>query len=70
MLHAFRVTAGYFELLGFRPARGREFTTRDEIAGTGPSVILSDRIWHGRFASDPNIIGRVIRLDALRFPPS
>ncbi len=25
MLHAFRVTAGYFRVLGFRPAMGREF---------------------------------------------
>ena len=30
MLHAFRVTAGYFRVLGFRPSMGREFDTDDE----------------------------------------
>ena len=28
MLHVFRVTGGYFRVLGFTPARGREFTHR------------------------------------------
>ena len=29
--------AGYFRVLGFTPARGREFTTSDEIAAQGPA---------------------------------
>jgi predicted permease len=62
--NGFLVTAGYFKTLGLRPARGREFTTRDEIPGNSPSVILSDRLWRNRFASDPNIVGRKIMLDS------
>uniref|UniRef100_Q01PE9 Permease n=1 Tax=Solibacter usitatus (strain Ellin6076) TaxID=234267 RepID=Q01PE9_SOLUE len=67
MLHAFRVTAGYFRVLGFAPARGREFTTDDELPGHFQQVILSDRIWRAQFASDPNIVGRLITLDARSF---
>ena len=63
----FRVTAGYFHVLGLRPARGREFNTNDELPGNGRVVILSDRLWHNRFAADPTIIGRKIMLDSQPF---
>jgi predicted permease len=63
----FQVTAGYFHVLGLRPARGREFTTNDELPGNGRVVILSDRLWRSRFAADPNIIGRKITLDSQPF---
>ena len=33
------------------------------MPGNGRVVILSDRLWRSRFAADPNIIGRDIRLD-------
>ncbi len=63
MLRAFAVTAGYFRVLGFTPARGREFTTDDENPQTRLAV-LSDHLWRARFQSDPNIVGRLITLDA------
>jgi predicted permease len=66
-LAAFRVTAGYFRVLGLRPARGREFNTKDELPGNGQVVILSDRVWRSRFAADPNIVGRKIILDSQPF---
>jgi len=67
MLRAFEVTAGYFRVLGFTPARGREFTTTDELPEHGRLAILSDRFWHARFAADRNIVGRSITLNAVPF---
>jgi predicted permease len=67
LLRAFRITAGYFRVLGFAPGRGREFTTDDELKEHFRLAILSDRIWRTRFASDPNILGRTITLDAQPF---
>jgi predicted permease len=64
MLQAFRVTSGYFRVLGFSPARGREFTTSDEIPAQARQVVLSDRLWRNRFAADPAILGRNIMLNA------
>ena len=64
MLHAFRVTAGYFRVLGFRPSIGREFGTGDETAAQGRQVILSDRVWRTRFAADPGMVGRTVLLNA------
>ncbi len=64
MLHAFRVTAGYFRVLGFSPSRGREFTNADEVPAAGRLAILSDRLWRTRFQSDPGLVGRSITLNA------
>jgi predicted permease len=64
MLQAFRVTAGYFELLGFHPRMGREFDTRDELSTAPDIAVLSDRLWRSRFAADPHIVGKRIMLDA------
>ena len=58
-----KVTAGFFDVLRVRPALGRAFTARDEVAGRERVVILSDALWRRRFGADPSIIGRTIPLD-------
>jgi len=55
-LSAFRVTAGYFGVLGLRPSRGREFGAADELTGRSGVVILSDRLWRNQFAGAPDIL--------------
>ena len=66
-IYGFRVTAGYFRVLGLKPAVGRAFNTDDELPGRGNVAILSDRIWRSRFAADPRIVGRKIMLDDMAF---
>ena len=63
----FAVTAGFFRVLGLRPARGHEFGAGEELPGNQQQVLLSDRLWRKRFAADPNIVGRKITLDARPF---
>jgi predicted permease len=63
-LSGFRVSAGFFHVLGLHPARGREFTQSDELPGNGLQVILSDRVWRSHFDAAPDIVGRKIMLDA------
>jgi putative ABC transport system permease protein len=54
--------ADLFPALGVRPARGRTFTREEDVEG-GPSVIvISDGLWRRRFGSDPNVVGREVRL--------
>src|SRR5262249_36694008 len=67
MLHAFRVTSGYFRVLGLGPAIGAEFTRDDELPEHGRLAILSDRLWRTRFESDRNIIGSSITINAEPF---
>ena len=52
------VTASYFSLLGAQPALGRFFQDREADA-----VVISARLWQTRFAGDPSIVGRRIRLN-------
>jgi putative ABC transport system permease protein len=64
LLTGFRVSAGYFRVLGLAPALGREFNSNDELPGNGDIVILSNRAWRDKFAADPAIVGRKITLDS------
>src|SRR5689334_14277740 len=62
----FRVTPSYFHLLGVRPAIGRVFTDDDARYTDSPNVvILSDGLWRRRFAADPGILGRIVRINDL-----
>jgi len=61
-VHAGRVSAHYFDVLGIRPRIGRGFT-EDEDRPHGPkAVILSYALWRTRFRADPNLIGQAIEL--------
>lgn len=62
----FRVTPSYFHVLRARPVLGRVFTDDDAHYDASPNVvILSEGLWRRRFASDPNVIGRTIQLNAV-----
>ncbi len=56
------VSAGLFDLLGWRPQIGRAFARGEEHTGNGV-VMISDGLWKRRFAGDANIIGRAINVD-------
>ena len=53
----------YFALLGAKPQLGRVYTQRDAVPGFMEPVVISDGFWHRNYGSDPNIIGRKMRLD-------
>jgi putative ABC transport system permease protein len=58
----FRVTPGFFALLNAAPVLGRDFVQSDAEPGSR-RVVLGHGLWMRRFASDPRIIGRSVRLD-------
>jgi predicted permease len=66
-LSGFRVSAGFFHVLGLAPARGREFNESDELPGNARQVILSDRVWRTHFAAAADIVGRKVMLDAVPY---
>ena len=58
-----RVSADFFRVLGVTPAIGRTFAP-DEGTSTGAGVVvISDKLWRERFASDSGIVGRTIVMD-------
>jgi putative ABC transport system permease protein len=56
-------TADFFPMLGVVPARGRVFKPEEFESGADNVIVLTDRLWARRFASDPNVVGRRIQLD-------
>jgi putative ABC transport system permease protein len=58
-----RVSSNFFAVLGVEPRLGRAFTAEEGRPEGRPVVMLSDSMWRGRFASDPNIVGQTVTLD-------
>src|SRR5262245_18980958 len=58
------VSAPMFQMLRERPQLGRDFTPPDDRPGATPVAILAAGIWRSRYASDPSVIGRMIRINA------
>ena len=58
-----RVSAGYFQVLGVRPAIGQDFDASDDRPHGSNVAILSDGLWRSRFGADRTIVGRPITLD-------
>jgi predicted permease len=56
-------TYTYFDTIGAHIAPGRDFTAKDDSPEGARVVVISHRAWRDRFASAPNIVGRVVRLD-------
>lgn len=57
------VTPNTFRLTGQRPSLGRDFTPTDEEPGASPVAILSYAYWERRYAKDPNVVGRTMRVN-------
>jgi predicted permease len=57
-------TANLFSLLGVKPMLGRNLTAADDEAKAAKVMLISERLWRKTFGSDPNIIGRDVRLSA------
>jgi predicted permease len=65
-LSAMLVTASYFDVLGVRPRLGRLFTAADERQHADV-VVISEALWRRRFAADPAIAGRRVRMSGRTF---
>ena len=56
------VTASAFRLMGTAPLLGRGLTERDEQPAEPPVVVIGQTVWKTRFASDPAVVGRTVKL--------
>jgi putative ABC transport system permease protein len=63
----FKVTASFFPMIGVQPLLGRTFLPEEEEPGRNQEIILSYGLWEQRYASDPNILKRVIKVDGKSF---
>jgi putative ABC transport system permease protein len=58
-------SADTFRVVGQRPILGRDFTATDETFGAAPVAILNYSYWERRYAKDPGIVGRTVRLNGI-----
>src|SRR5881296_2278770 len=58
-----KVTSNYFDVLGVRPIRGRNFLPQEE--DTANVAMVTQNFWQKRMGGDANVIGRSITLDGV-----
>lgn len=61
-LPALDVSYNFFRTLGVQPSMGRDFLPGEE-GWPFDKVILTDALWRSRFAADPSVVGRRIKIN-------
>jgi putative ABC transport system permease protein len=59
-----RASADFFKVLGIQPRSGRTFLAEEDHPGSEHEVVISYNLWRRRFASDPVLAGKTIRLNS------
>jgi putative ABC transport system permease protein len=66
-IQGFSVTPDFFDVLDVHPRLGRTFLPEEDQPGKDQEIILSYGLWEQRYASDPNILGKVLKVDGKAF---
>ncbi len=62
------VSGNYFTLLGVRALQGRLFTDDDDrTPNAHPVAVIGEALWKNHLAADPNIVGRLVKLNGNPF---
>lgn len=61
-VHAGRVSAHYFDVLGIRPSLGRAFNDNEDRPHGPNAAVLSYGLWRTTFHADSHLIGQAIEL--------
>jgi putative ABC transport system permease protein len=59
---ALSATPGLFKTLRVAPVLGRDLTAADSHEGAAPVAVIGYELWEGYFGSNPDIVGRSIRV--------
>jgi predicted permease len=66
-LDAALISADFLNILGVKPALGREFSSDEDRHGGAPAVIISDRLWKNRFYANPSALSKSLTLDGVDY---
>jgi putative ABC transport system permease protein len=61
---AIQVSDAFFRVMQAKPQLGRLLIPQDQIDGKDQVVVIANDLWTTHFGSDPNIVGRSIRINA------
>jgi hypothetical protein len=56
-------TANLFGVLRIHPTLGRDLLPEEDRADAKPVVLIGHRLWRNRFDSDPNVLGKTLRVN-------
>ena len=57
------MTPNGFESLQVQPILGRSFREEEGLPGAPLSIILGHHVWENTFASDPSVLGQIVRVN-------
>lgn len=57
------MSANALELVGVPPLLGRVFREGEDAPGSPPLLVISYHVWQNRFAGDPSVVGRTVRVN-------
>ena len=67
-LWGYEVSGNYFDMLGVQALRGRMLQPEDDVhRGGHPVAVISYNCWQQRFAGDPDIAGKKVKINGLDF---
>ena len=61
------VSGNFFRTFGVQPWIGRLLTDEDDKEGAAPVVVMSYRIWHDKYGSDPSVVGAGYQINGHAF---
>jgi len=64
-VQGFLVAPSFFPALRVEPSLGRTFRPEEDQPGHDQVVVISHALWRDRFASDPGVLGRKVRLNSV-----
>ena len=59
------MSAGGFAITGSKPVIGRLYSVEEDRVGGPAVVVISNDIWKNRYGSDPSVLGKKVRVQAL-----
>jgi predicted permease len=62
-IESLQVTPSFFTVLGVQAALGRTFAEDEGLSGKSDVLVISNGFWRQNCSSDPNIVGKAIRVD-------
>ncbi len=60
-----QITPDALRALGLRTLAGRGLVEADATAGAPAVAMISERVWRTRYAADPGIVGRTVKLNGI-----
>jgi predicted permease len=58
------VDGHYFEVMGLKPVLGRLLGPEDDGRNAAGAIVLTHHFWRTELHSDPNVLGKVVRLES------